>query len=313
MKIDFEKTACNLCGSSDSEIFLIRGDLNLFIPGSFVLHKCKICDLIYLNPRPIESNFIKIYPETYDQYNFNTSKKNWVFEYSLKKRLDYIKKLKKHGKVLDIGCATGEFLNFVKRYSNFEVLGIEVNEKAANFGSKKYNIEILADSLENLQLPKKEFDIITLWNVIEHVPDPKNTFKLINRYLKDDGYLIFNTPIIDSLENKIFNKYWIGFELPRHFYIFSHKTLSNMLKESGFVVEKAFSFYGTHASFMSSMRFLLRDKFGLNRFTKVLEIAMFSIPFRVLLSPLFFIIEKLNLASIPTFVCRKRDNPKNEK
>lgn len=304
MKINFEFTKCNLCGSEDYYSFLYREDLNISLPGKFSLVKCRNCELVFLNPRPTPSEFDKLYPENYDQYLFS-KKDEKLIQYSYYKRLKFIKTFSKAGDLLDIGCATGDFLDYVNHNSNFNVLGIEPNKKAAEFAVENYNLTIINKSLDLIDLKKNSFDIITMWNVIEHLNDPKNTLKIINEILKPTGFLIFNTPILNSLDYFLFRDYWIGFELPRHFYVFSDKTLHNLTNQTGFKILIKKSFYGSHASFMSSFRFWLTKNCKSTRFIIFLNRLVFSFFFRVMLSPFFFIIEKFNLASIPTFVCKK--------
>ncbi|HAX61177.1 MAG TPA: hypothetical protein DCX95_01260 [Elusimicrobia bacterium] len=144
---------------------------------------------------------------------------------------------KKNGKILDLGCSTGFYLTRLKELG-WETFGVEINPDAAQWGKEKLKLNIFNGTLESAKFPSDYFDAITLWHTLEHVPYPMNTLKEIYRILKKDGIIIVGVPNVDTIERKIFGKWWWAWEVPRHFYHYSPETLSNFLKKNNFNVMK---------------------------------------------------------------------------
>ncbi len=307
--IDLEEVPCGLCGSRQSEPYLKRKDLSLFLEGEFHLVRCLNCGLVYLNPRPANSSISEIYPDAYDQYtpllqDEHSPLKKWERLYGLRKRMRPILKRKKSGRLLDVGCATGDFLEAAQITGDWDLYGVEISPYASAYARSRLGLPVETGSVEALAYPDGFFDVVTLWNVIEHLPDLAGSLNSIHRLLKPDGILVFNTPNLDSLDAKFFGQYWIGYELPRHFYIFSRKTLRQALLKTGFEILDSRCQYGSHALAMSSLRFFLRAR-TLPRFEKLISSIIFSLPFRVLAMPYFFISDLMNWSTAPTMVCGK--------
>jgi len=310
--IQLETVPCGLCGSTLFEVFLQRRDLSLFVEGEFQLVRCVECGLVYLNPRPMLSSLGEIYPEEYDQYtpllrDEKSFVSRWLRLYGLRKRMRPIFQRKKSGRLLDVGCATGDFLEgMMITNKNWDLYGVEISVSASKYAREKLDLPIETGSVESVNYPEGFFDVITMWNVIEHLPDPLSTLRYLSRLLKQDGILVFNTPNLDSLDAKLYGRYWIGYELPRHFYVFAMKTLTSILRKAGFEIVDFRCLYGSHALAMSSLRFWMRDTFP-EWTEKLLSRLIFSLPVRVLLSPYFIIADKLNWSTAPTLVCKKCD------
>jgi len=310
--IEFENVSCGLCGSSKYVNHLCRGDLSLFLEGKFQLVRCSECGLVYLNPRPAQASMAEIYPDHYDQYTPTLKDepspiKRWERIYGLRKRIKPIIGQKKTGRLLDVGCATGDFLEVMQMSKDWELHGVEISSSASDHARLTLNLPIVTGSLEDAKYQDNFFDVITMWNVIEHLSDPLATLKELRRILKPDGLLVFNTPNLDSLDAKIFKQYWIGYELPRHFYVFSNKTLDKMLTKAGFTTVETRCLYGSHALSMSSLRFFFRANLP-SRVEKVLSSLIMSLPFRFLTLPYFYVVDRLNWSTAPTTVCVKHAN-----
>jgi SAM-dependent methyltransferase len=301
--IQFEPVVCNLCGASESNTILNRGDLNTTLAGIFTLVRCNNCGLVYQNPRPAKASWGTIYPPEYDQYVLPLQAKKslaqYVRQYGLEKRIKFVQKYKSKGRLLDVGCATGDFLQSVSQNPNWEALGLEPNPEASQ-AARSVGLNVITGSIEDLRSYQQSFDVITLWNVIEHLADPKGSLQILNQLLRPGGILVVTTPDIASLDARLFGPYWIGFELPRHFFCFSASTLGDLFKRAGFQTIDRACFYGAHAAFMSSFRFWLRGRFHNSN-----PDFLFSLPVRVLLAPFFFVEEKLNLSSSMTLIGKK--------
>jgi 2-polyprenyl-3-methyl-5-hydroxy-6-metoxy-1,4-benzoquinol methylase len=161
-----------------------------------------------------------------------------------RKGLSLIEGYKGQGKLLDVGCALGAFL-CLARERGWEVYGVDVSHYAASYGRETFGLDILVGQLEDAQFPDKFFDVITLWDVLEHFPDPSHQLKEIFRVLKDDGIVFLNAPneegLLRLLAGLIFRL--SGGKVvypvrklyhPFHLYYFTQETLGALLQRNGF-------------------------------------------------------------------------------
>ncbi len=305
MTLTLEHVRCNLCDHDDYDIYLIREDLNTFLPGEFQLVSCRNCGLVYQNPSPTINSFNTIYPIDYDQSTesiFRDTSRISRFSrlYGLRKQSKAIIRHKKKGRLLDVGCSTGNFLEIMNTLSGWELHGIEPNPHASEYARNQLGLNVITGLLDDVEYPEEHFDVITLWHVLEHLNDPSKTLQRLQKLLKPDGLLVITTPNLDSFDARIFGKYWIGYELPRHYYVFSLESLDDILRQAGFKLLETRYIYGSHAAFMSSLRFWLRGQKISSGLRSVTESVLFSPPTRVLTSPYFFIADRLKLSSAPT-------------
>jgi len=309
MSLSLEYVKCNTCGSGQSTTHLERGDLNLFLPGTFTLVECSACGLVYQNPRPAISDYSVLYSDEYDQFtgiekNNPATLSQKIRQYGLTKRIKFLEKYGKSGRLLDIGCATGDFLKACQATGRFHVSGIEPSSFASEL-CKNLGLDVKTGFLEDGDYPDRTFDVVTLWNVIEHLPDPNQSLRLINRILNNDGILVITTPNLDSLEARLFKDYWIGYELPRHYFVYSENSLTRLLTSAGFVIREKKCLYGSHAAFMSSLRFWFRHLHPSKSNLSVFDRVLFSLPLRILLAPAFFLTDRLRVSSSLTYLCTK--------
>lgn len=204
--------------------------------------KCDECKLIYTNPRIKKEYLSKIYDESYFK-NKNSEVlgyENYIFdrnkiEKTFNRRL---KSLKKNvhstpGRLLDIGCAAGFFLNVAKK-QGWTVSGVEISQYAADYARDRFHHNVILGNFDDIDNLKK-FDCVTLWDVIEHVPDPKFTLRKISTILNNSGLLIISTPDVGSIPAKVTRHRWVGFKLSdEHLTYFSISTLRKLLEDTGF-------------------------------------------------------------------------------
>jgi 2-polyprenyl-3-methyl-5-hydroxy-6-metoxy-1,4-benzoquinol methylase len=151
-----------------------------------------------------------------------------VQKWSLKNKINLINSLSNHkGALLDIGAGTGNFCETSKQNS-WDVYGVEPSEKAREVAAKK-NI-FLHQSIEDFT--GQQFDVITLWHVLEHLPDLENTITAIQKLLKPNGVLIVAVPNYNSFDAKHYKGFWAAYDVPRHLWHFSQKSMSKLFSKN---------------------------------------------------------------------------------
>ena len=150
-----------------------------------------------------------------------------VKSYMLQKKVGWILKHKSAGKLLDIGAGTGDFLNAASRY--FRIDGVEPSELAREKAQKK-NLKLKSELSEI----SDQYDVITMWHVLEHVPNLEQQFEEFHRLLNDDGILVIAVPNYKSKDAEIYKEYWAAYDVPRHLWHFSKKGIQTLFFENGF-------------------------------------------------------------------------------
>jgi len=267
---------CPICLHNDFTNFIICKD-HLVTEESFAIVQCNNCGLKFTNPRPTLENIAKYYDsEEYDSHKKKSSGLvdivyNVARSYSLKKKIALINSLQpEKGKILDIGCGTGHFLGYCEN-NDWETVGVEFNDKAKSIASELINGTIYSclDEIES----KKEFQVITLWHVLEHLHDLHGTLKKIRKLLMKNGSLIIAVPNSDSWDCNYYKSIWAGYDVPRHLYHFNKLTINILAKEYKYKVQhivpmKLDAFYVS----------LLSEKYahGKNRFFKAFNSGLKS-------------------------------------
>lgn len=241
---------CNLCGSDKYSIVYkaYDGDISIATPSRYTITdnscnipvrivKCVNCGLIYANPRIESEKLTVIYRDSIDNSYLEEEKGRRL---SARRMLKHIKKIKKTGRLLDIGCSAGFLLDEARKIG-FEVYGVEPSKWAADHAAAKLRIStIFNGGLKEAKYPPNYFDCIILSDVIEHLEDPKCTLTEIRKILKPNGIICISTPDISSFMSKILGAKWWGVK-QAHLYYFTRKSLYQMLKNSGFIPIKTMS------------------------------------------------------------------------
>ena len=138
-----------------------------------------------------------------------------------------------HGNLLDIGAGTGDFL-IQANQSGWNCVGIEPNENAKNIAVLK-GVNFI-DSLEELE--SYSFDVITMWHVLEHVPELENQIKILKRLLKPKGTIIIAVPNFKSFDAKHYKSFWAAYDVPRHLWHFSKVSIQKLFNKEGLQLKK---------------------------------------------------------------------------
>jgi SAM-dependent methyltransferase len=211
------------------------------------------CGLVFISPR-WDKNDLKnwyedpdywpsVYPGrayTDDPFDYEDFCKTGAYKIN-RMKLDLVKKYQSRGRILDIGCGPGLFLYMAKK-DGFSVLGVELSERMAGWGIKHLGIDVKIDYLENLDLQKGYFDVIMMWDVLEHLSDPLLYLKTAAKIMHPDACIFGQVPNYDGWVNRfktwtnrmgIRKKKWSHFGLPQHIYWYTPKTLSLLFEKAG--------------------------------------------------------------------------------
>jgi len=299
-----EETNCNLCGSNDTEPVYAEKDRLMKLPGSFQLVRCRQCGLLYINPRPTFEEMGRFYPDDYLPYkvtreNASSSVAHLDHSYGYWKRARLIHAhYPQGGRILDVGCATGDFLHMMERVGNWEVHGVEVDSGAASSARKVYGLDVKDGQLTDVHYPGAHFDVITIWDVLEHVHDPSAYLADMHRILRPGGLAIVRVPNVETWDARLFGEHWVGLDAPRHLYIFSAQTLEVFLEKAGFTVQKMRSVMLGYLPFALSVQFWLEESLSDGRLRMALLKLNHSWIPRLLTRPFFTL---LGYANHPTF------------
>ncbi len=267
----WEKVACDLCGSTDLKPFLLA-TTTWEHQGKFDFVQCRKCGLVFMNPRPVMKEIGQYYPaETYwsgqdiRKFPLKVLDAEWKRQRGKRFKAFYkeiFKRFPESAKILDIGCGTNGFLTaFSER--GWQVLGTDLSPEAADYSHKTYGFKVLVGDLLDIDFGNEKFDVITLNGVLEHLYSPRKTLLQINRLLTENGLLAIMVPNIDSFGAKIFKEDCWLLQPPRHLYHFSPRTLSLLLKKTGFEVLSInhFNWIHNYYSLFESFRFKFSPRF----------------------------------------------------
>ncbi len=230
-----ESINCLLCQSNDCRKFLTKFEMNLV--------KCRKCSLIYANPRIHESELFRRYASSFffDEYlpAFKATSKHYdltIIRSHFFLFLQLITKYYTTGKrLLDVGCGAGFFLKAAEEIG-WEAEGIEISPIASDYAQNIVKVKVLEGKLEDLHLPEEIFDLVVLIETVEHLMNPLETLKEINRILKKQGILIICTPDYKSLSRLFLGKNWAVLSPEEHFSAFTQKSLFRIVQKAEFCV-----------------------------------------------------------------------------
>ncbi|MBN1651274.1 MAG: class I SAM-dependent methyltransferase [Bacteroidales bacterium] len=202
------------------------------------------CGFEFTNPRPSKRDIAAYYRS--ENYISHSNKSQGLFArlyqiaryFNLASKYAIIKKHSNVGKALDIGSGTGHFLNFLEK-KNWRVQGIEPDNDAAEIARSKFGLSIGGEE-ELVNLAQKDFDLITLWHVLEHVHDLNKRFQELASLIKSNGVLILALPNPNSFDAYYYDKYWAAYDVPRHLYHFTINDIQNLAAKHNFRVEKVY-------------------------------------------------------------------------
>ncbi|PIR93149.1 hypothetical protein COT99_02305 [Candidatus Falkowbacteria bacterium CG10_big_fil_rev_8_21_14_0_10_43_10] len=230
----------NLTAAIDCPLCGVRKDEPLFTKQGFRFVRCQDCGIIYVNPQMLPGKLVDEYRED------SAANRSWKdillspaqVEFNNKNYgiiLDVVERYQRKGRVLDIGCSFGHFLDLARR-RGFTVEGMELENEAVKYARKELNLTIHQKVLVEAGFAGGEFDIAAALGVLEHVSDPLNFLKDINRILKPEGVLVLTLPNVVSLVCMVLKEKARCFTGRNHLTYFSLPTLDKMLNKAGFKI-----------------------------------------------------------------------------
>lgn len=195
----------------------------------FQLMQCNTCGLVFTNPRPTEEEAPQYYESEEYISHSNTQEGiinkmyHLVRKVNIRKKFSLVQSLTAGGTLLDVGCGTGEFLNYAKR-RGWKVAGVEPAERARNFARQRYGLSV-SDPQDLCSMSAGSFNVITLWHVLEHVHSLRSYAERLSAILKKGGVLIVAVPNRRSLDARIYGDKWAAYDVPRHLYHFTRENL----------------------------------------------------------------------------------------
>lgn len=269
--VSVEEVACDFCRSEERTILMRGEDWRLGVKGIFTLVRCATCGLVYLNPRPTESDLFKVYPETYTPHSMpalqpipEPTPTKSRFKKQITARcyglpqpdVNILERIIGLGarlyadslgitwfppphtpcpRALDFGCGSGIVLKQLAE-AGWDAIGIEPNPGAASRARQLTGCEVIVGTIPGIQLDEASLDFVIMQHVLEHLPSPMATLHEISKLLKPGGYARITVPNFSSPEARLLGQSWYAMELTRHFYHFSSEQLTKYLRHCGFEV-----------------------------------------------------------------------------
>lgn len=222
---------CICCESKDVE--------NFKIINNYILNKCNTCKIIYLWPQPATKDLDEKNEEFYGDSNkqkSNTSTAIFYIRRSIKYALE-IKSVVRTGNYLDIGSGLGYNL-LGASHVGFKSEGVEISKGAYKYAQEVLGQKVYNKSIDEINLSNYSYDVVSMYDVLERMRNPKPTLQKIRNILKKDGILVIQCPNISSIMARITGKQWTWLLLPFHLFRFTPQSIKRLLEKNNFTIIK---------------------------------------------------------------------------
>ncbi len=197
----------------------------------------------FLETRPVPEKLSQYYEsEAYISHSDTKDTRkdkiyHWVRKYNLKYKFSKLSNPKPGMRLFDFGSGTGDFLHLAKK-KGLEISGVEPNQKARELANSKLKVHTVFGDLADVE--KKKFDFITLWHVLEHLPNLHEFLTQLKKMIAENGEILIAVPNYQSLDAKFYKEFWAAYDTPRHLWHFSPENMEKLLNHHGFKVEKKY-------------------------------------------------------------------------
>jgi SAM-dependent methyltransferase len=291
-----ENATCPLC-QSEGEALLTQRDLFCGLEGEFGQRYCAACSVYFLSPRVPESEIGSYYPDIYVPYQKRSNPKFAAKVASAMgldtRRQRILKRFVRRGRILDVGCGSGEFLENLaggpwQRYATD-------TKWHGRYGMPDGFYE---GHFDRQAPPYTDLDAITLWHVFEHLYHPRRALENAATLLRPGGFLFLAIPDLTCFERLLFRNFWIGWDPPRHIATYSAEAVENLLRHSGLRLVKVVADACTGESLLLNIELWLRSRGAGKNIHR-------SLLLRALISPIVFASIRLGLAPAKVYVAQK--------
>lgn len=223
-----ERIDCPICDIDDTKLLYKIEALSIVI--------CKQCKLWYVNPRIKKTTLDSEYAETYypdeKMKRINSDNMEWL---QMAERLSELEeKNPSNGKLLDVGCGIGTFLHLADK-NGWDAYGIDPSKSGCTYAKESYHLDVVCGDIFDASFSAGQFDVITLYHVLEHISELNPFLKELRRILKPNtGKLVIEVPNGESLHSRMQKADWPYIHPHDHLYYFSTNSLSKLLKKHGF-------------------------------------------------------------------------------
>ena len=227
---DLNVEPCPICGLIGAQEWLQAPDRLHGRREQYTLVRCAACSLVWLSHPPKPEDMYLHYTDAYHKLISDSGENpaRWGF------RREALTSHKQSGMLLDLGCSSGAFLQFL-RGKSWNLFGIEMSAESAKQAQTKSGAEIFVGDILDAQFPAESFDVITCFDVLEHLYEPRKIIERVTEWLRPGGIFYVLVPNIDSAEARVFQSYWHGLELPRHLFHYSPVSLKYLAESAGLV------------------------------------------------------------------------------
>ncbi|MFT3911348.1 MAG: class I SAM-dependent methyltransferase [Ferruginibacter sp.] len=236
-------THCPVCKSDAIKPAFSAKDFTV-TKEDFSIWKCDHCTAMFTQDIPTQETIGKYY-QSENYISHSDTQKGFINQmYHRIRKRTLIKKMQlvknetglNSGNILDVGCGTGAFLNTMQQ-SGWKITGLEPDEGARKTAQSLYNIQPLA-SQKIFELPQNNFNAVTMWHVLEHVHQLHEYVAQLKKMITNEGRIFIAVPNYTSHDADVYKAYWAAYDVPRHLYHFSPKSMSVLMEMHGMKVKK---------------------------------------------------------------------------
>jgi SAM-dependent methyltransferase len=220
---------CPICGQFGAQEWLRGPDRLHGRQEKYMLVRCPNCSLVWLSDPPEPAEMHVHYTDAYHKLisaGGENSPARW------RDRKHALMQFKQSGALLDIGCSSGSFLAFL-RSESWKLYGIEMSSEAAKTAQEQSDAQVFAGDVLDAPFPREFFDVVTCFDVLEHLYEPRLVMARVAEWMKPGGIFYVLLPNLDSAEARVFGSYWHGLELPRHLFHYSPASLKFLAESAG--------------------------------------------------------------------------------
>lgn len=267
---------CPVCGAADPRVWVRSPDRLHGRADNYTLLRCAACSLVWLDRPPAPEEMHEHYTDAYHKL-ISTAGGKTDKRWSVRK--SDLAQHKQSGALLDLGCSSGSFLASMQSDS-WKLYGVEMSAECAKTAEARCGAQVFVGNVLDAPFPAESFDVITCFDVLEHLFEPRKVMEKVAQWLKPGGIFFVQVPNIDSAEARVFGTYWHGLELPRHLFHYSPESLKFLAEASG--MQQVFLESRRNPAVGTSLRYVWDDAFravGIRR-TPVAYRGEASLPWR---------------------------------